>query len=407
VTMHAMERLAMHAMERLAMRIPGLDPKRALAEIKAAHNAGTLIKVADSIDPTKRVCYWPAPGGKHLFPVVSDDGAVITVLTEGMEVLTPTGRAVLCAPEVLEAVVDTLPANGGATPLPSGIHDIPSADYHNDPAPGPSLSSTIAKLIIQKSPLHAWTAHPKLNPNWEPTEKKTFDIGRAAHRAVLGKGDDYFAIPEGLLASNGAASTAAAKAFIEDARAAGQTPLKAVEVEQIEAMADVARRALSEMGIVLDPARSEMTALAEVEGVWCRAMVDNAPLDPRLPLLDFKTCEDASPAACRKAVENYGYDVQMSHYIETWEAACGERRDFLFIFQEKTAPHEIGVMRLLASPGHSEDWLEDAQGKIRHARETWANCLRTGIWPGVSAHDHGSRGQPLFPPALAGHRCPQ
>jgi hypothetical protein len=266
--------------------------------------------------------------------------------------------------------------------LTTGIHDIPAEEYHNDPAPAPSLSSTIAKLMIQRSPLHAWTAHPKLNPNWEPTEKRTFDIGRAAHRAVLGKGGDYVAIPEAIRASNGAASTKEAKAFIEEARAAGLTPLKAAEVDQIEAMATVSRRALTEMGIVLDTSRSEMAAIAEVEGVWCRAMVDNAPTDPRLPLMDFKTCEDASPQACRRSVENYGYDIQMAHYLATWEAACGEKRDFLFIFQEKTAPYEVSVMRLLSSPGHSEDWLEDAQEKIKHARETWADCLQSGIWPG-------------------------
>lgn len=266
--------------------------------------------------------------------------------------------------------------------LPAGIHDISAEHYHGDPAPAPSLSSSIAKLIISRSALHAWTAHPKLNPNWEPKESKTFDIGRAAHRAVLGKGGDYVAIPEGILASNGAASTKEAKAFIEQAREAGLTPLKEAEVAQIEAMAAVVRRALDDMGILLDPVRSEMTALAEVQGVWCRAMVDNAPSNPRMPLIDFKTCEDASPQSCRRSVENYGYDVQMAHYLETWEAACGEKRDFLFIFQEKTAPYEIGVMRLLAKPGHSEDWLEDAQEKIRHARGTWAECLRTDIWPG-------------------------
>lgn len=266
--------------------------------------------------------------------------------------------------------------------LSTGIHDLPADVYHGDPCPAPSLSSTIAKLLISRSPLHAWTASPKLNPDWEPTERKTFDIGRAAHRALLGKGDDYVAIPEAILASNGAASTKEAKSFIEEARAAGLTPLKAAEVEQIEAMAKVARKALADMSITLDPARSEMAAIAEVGGVWCRAMVDNAPADARLPLIDFKTCEDASPAAVRRSIETYGYDVQMAHYLETWHAASGERRDFLFIFQEKTAPYEVCVARLLASPGHSEDWLEDAQDKIRHARRLWAEGLRTGEWPG-------------------------
>ena len=266
--------------------------------------------------------------------------------------------------------------------LPAGIHDIPAEQYHADPCATPSLSSSLARLMINRSPLHAWTASPRLNPDWESTDRKTFDIGRAAHRAVLGKGGDYVAIPENLLASNGAASTKEAKAFIEDARASGLTPLKAVEVDQVGAMADIARVRLDEMGLAITPDRAELTAIAQIDGVWCRAMVDFAPADQRLPLVDFKTCEDASPEACRRSVESYGYDLQMAHYLAVWEAATGEKRSFLFVFQEKSPPHEIGVVRLLSSPGHSADWLEDGMQKAAFARETWGRCLAESQWPG-------------------------
>ena len=70
-----------------------------------------------------------------------------------------------------------------------------------------------------------------------------------------------------MLASNGAASTREAKAFIADARDAGQTPLKASEVEQIHAMPDKAAAKLVALQIDLDPARSEMVAIAQIEGV--------------------------------------------------------------------------------------------------------------------------------------------
>ena len=122
------------------------------------------------------------------------------------------------------------------TSLPTGIHQIAAEAYHADPAPAPSLSSTIAKVLLGQSPLHAWTASPRLNPAWEPKYSKTFDIGRAAHRETLGAGSDFCAIPDDILASNGAASTKAAKEFIESAREAGLTPLKSDEVTQIEAM---------------------------------------------------------------------------------------------------------------------------------------------------------------------------
>lgn len=263
-----------------------------------------------------------------------------------------------------------------------GIYDLDADTYHRDPAPEPSLSSTIAKLMLAQSPLHAWTACPRLNPAWEPVEKKIFDIGRAAHRAILGKGGDYVAIPEDLLASNGAASTKAAKEFIEQARMSGLTPLKAAEVDQIEAMREVAWNRMNSLGIDMNPARSEVSALAQIEGVWCRAMLDNAPLPPSDPIYDLKTCENAAPDACQRAVINYGYDVQAEHYRQVWNAATGEDRAFRFIFQEKSAPYEVCIIEL------GDDSLMMARKKIARAREMWGLCLRDNNWPGYPLGVH-------------------
>lgn len=257
-----------------------------------------------------------------------------------------------------------------------GIHRIEADAYHGDPAPAPSLSSTLAKLMLAQSPLHAWTASPRLNPDWEPNDSKTFDIGRAAHRAILGAGSDFVEIPEELLASNGAATTKAAKEFIAEARENGLTPLKAAEVAQIEDMRTRAALKLDKLGITLDPVRSEMAALAEIDGIWCRCMVDNAPVDPRQPLYDFKTTADASPEAATRAVMNYGYDLQAAHYLATWKAATGEDRSFRFIFQEKTAPFEVCVVEI------GSDSLMMAEKKAARAREMWRNCLERDDWPG-------------------------
>jgi hypothetical protein len=201
---------------------------------------------------------------------------------------------------------------------------IPSAEYHADPAPDASLSATLGKIVLAKTPLHAWYASPRLNPNWEPTVKKTFDLGRAAHRATLGFGDDYVSVPTELLAKNGAVSTTVAKEFVAQAREAGRTPLTADEVKQIEAMRIVAHARLAERGIVLNPDRSELSAVVQIDGVWCRAMFDNVDERAAGSIYDFKTCEDASPEACLRAITNYGYDVQEGHYRAVWKAVTGE-----------------------------------------------------------------------------------
>ncbi|WP_375272083.1 PD-(D/E)XK nuclease-like domain-containing protein [Sphingomonas sp.] len=271
---------------------------------------------------------------------------------------------------------------GEATTFRAGLHQMDAATYHGDPAPLPSLSSTIAKVITSKSPLHAWHACRRLNPDHVSVERKTFDMGTAAHRALLGVGEDYVAIPDEFLAANGAASTKEAKAFIADARATGRTPLKWDEVEQVEAMRSAAIAKLDSYGIRLDPARSEMAAFAEIDGIWCRALFDNAPADSRLPLYDYKTCEDASPEACLRSIVNYGYDVQAAHYLAVWKAVTGEDRAFTFIFQEKPAPHEVTLIRLSGS------FRDIGESRAARARRLWGECLTTNNWPGYPAGVH-------------------
>lgn len=263
-----------------------------------------------------------------------------------------------------------------------GILRITAEAYHADPCPQPSLSSSVARILLDQSPLHAWTACARLNPDYEPTDSKVFDFGRAAHRAVLGAGSDFIEIPSDLLATNGAASTKAAKDFVEQARADGLTPLKADDVAKIDAMrAKIAER-LAANQIELDPAQSEVVAVAQIDGIWCRAMIDNAPSDPRTPIYDFKTTTDASPEATMRAVMNYGYDIQAAHYLATWKAATGEDRVFRFIFQEKTAPYEVSVIEV----GH--DSMTMAGKKIARARAMWRNCLEADDWPGYPAGVH-------------------
>lgn len=264
----------------------------------------------------------------------------------------------------------------------TGLLNLTSEQYHADPAPKASLSATLGKLLLKQSPRHAWFASPRLNPNWEPKTSATFDVGRAAHRAVLGNGDEYVVIPEELLASNGATSTKAAKEWIAAQREAGRTPLKADVASDVEAMAVTCHLRLAEHGITLDPERSELCAVAEIDGVWCRAMFDNVPADPRADILDFKTCEDASPEACLRAVINYGYDFQAAHYRAVWKAVTGESRGFTFIFQEKDGPYEVCLIRLGGS------FEEIAERRAARARATWRKCITTNNWPAYPTGIH-------------------
>lgn len=271
-------------------------------------------------------------------------------------------------------------------PLAVGIHRLEPSIYHADQLlPEPTLSSSLAKVLLSQSPLHAWTCHPRLNPEYESRDSKVFAFGRAAHRAILGAGDDYAVYPPEVLDKRGNATTADAKAWEAEMRATGVTPIKQDDGDRIDAMASVMHRALKDVGLTVDPDRSELTALGIVEDVACRCLVDNAPIQTfrgRKVLLDLKTIEDASPESCIAAVERYAYDIQVAHYQDTWEAATGERRGWIFAFQEKSPPYEVGFVRLHDAPGDEADWLEDARSKANYARRQWAHCLSTGEWPG-------------------------
>jgi hypothetical protein len=127
--------------------------------------------------------------------------------------------------------------------LDIGLHDaILAEDYHADPA----LSSGIAKLLIDRSPAHAWTAHPSLNPAWEREVEDKFDIGTAAHRLLL-EGEDC--IVEGDYKDW---RSKEAKEFKEDARALNQIPLLIPQARRVREMVEKGRMQMDELHHDLD-----------------------------------------------------------------------------------------------------------------------------------------------------------
>jgi hypothetical protein len=68
---------------------------------------------------------------------------------------------------------------------------VSSADYFADPCPTPSLTQSLCKILIERSPQHAWIAHPRLNPQFEYDDDTKFDVGNIAHRLILGRGKDF------------------------------------------------------------------------------------------------------------------------------------------------------------------------------------------------------------------------
>lgn len=262
-----------------------------------------------------------------------------------------------------------------------GVYDLPAETYHRDPVVGGSLSNTGAKkLLTPNCPaiFKAW-----IDGRGEPETKKEFDFGRAAHRHVLSAGDDTVVIA-GDGADENAWRTKSDKARVAEVRAAGKTPVKPNQVEQIEEMA-AAIRANTTAAALLDPAsgKAEQTLVMRdpKTGVWCRALVDwlrHPEPAGRLLLVDYKTAAEVDPESIAKAIASYGYFKQGPWYMECAEqlGLSAVEPAFLFIFQRKTAPYLVTVTQL--TPEDVARGREAAAG----ARELYAWCRRTGRWPG-------------------------
>ena len=257
------------------------------------------------------------------------------------------------------------------TILPPGIHyGISPAVYHADPCETPSLSSSLVRKLLRESPAHAFASSPRLDPDCVPEFKDLFDVGTAAHTAVLSAGESIRVIPHDDW------RTKDARQQRDDARAEGYTPLLEKEAAEVLAMAAKVKTALKRIGlpeVFSDPSRAEVVAIAEVEGVQCRAMADYVGADGFL--YDLKTTTSAHYDAVTRTVESFGYHIQAAHYLDTFRAAGMALKGMRFVFVEKTRPHCVSVIAL------DEDFMDIGRSQTAHARDVWKECIRTGEWP--------------------------
>ena len=252
-----------------------------------------------------------------------------------------------------------------------GFYEIDEDAYHADPVPESSLSVSGAKILLD---CPARFKHYRENPK----QSKAFDYGHAAHAKVLGKGNPVVAIPDEILASNGATSTKAAKEFIAEARAAGQVPLKSEDVAQIDAMAaKILEHPIT--GFLFREGEAEQSAFWRDPDtqVMLRARTDWRTKwhDGRPVIVDYKTTANASPDAFRWDAGKFGYHQQDPWYREVFDALTGEEHLFLFVAQEKTAPYFVTVHE-----------LDDAAREIgaqrnRVARRLYLDCMTRDDWP--------------------------
>lgn len=258
-----------------------------------------------------------------------------------------------------------------------GVHpDMPEDVYHADPVPGGSLSSTGARKLLPPScpaKFRHWLDHGQ-------APKDAFDLGHAAHLKVLGTGADLVVVDAADWRTKAAKETRAA------AYAAGQVPLLEADHQRVANMAAAVKRHPI-AGPLLAPGSGQPEVSAfwvdQATGVWRRARYDflrhPAPGRRRI-IVDYKTCQSADPDHIQRAVHSYGYAQQGAQYIDGAVAlGLDETPVFVLVFQETEAPYLITVVQL------DPVALRIGRDLNRQALEIYAECQRTGEWPGYSS----------------------
>jgi hypothetical protein len=160
------------------------------------------------------------------------------------------------------------------------------------------------------------------------------------------------------------------------------------DMDALRPMDDAQARAMAESIMHHPAARAlleaadshEVSMLWEHDGVPCKARPD--ALVPSIgAVVDVKTTIDAGPDAFMRAIWNFGYHRQAAHYMPgvrslRWEY---DWEYYAIIALEKEPPYLVAVYEL------RDDAIAAGETQLAPLRQRWAECMRTGHWPGYPA----------------------
>lgn len=257
------------------------------------------------------------------------------------------------------------------------ILDVSEDEYHKDPCDVASLSQSIAHTLLTKSPLHAWTEHPKLGgAQLESDEEDSAALvaGKVIHKLLLGKGPDV-AI---LAADNWRLK--ASQEFKKAAIAAGKVPMLERVYDEIVASVETIKGNLALFGYELD-GQSEVSIEWDEQGehgpVRCRGRMDHVKFGTG-KIYDIKKILSAHPETCGRHSCDYGYFIQDAAYSSAFEKLRPEfagRVQVEYLFVEVEPPYAIYPAPL------DGELREIGRQYWERAVLVWERCLRRNEWP--------------------------
>lgn len=256
-----------------------------------------------------------------------------------------------------------------------GVYDVPEEVYHADPCPEPSLSASIAKLLLTTTPAHARLAHPRLNPAHVEDDAAKFDAGRAIHSAFL-TGVDVLSV-----VAADSWRTNAAKAARDQIRSNGRIPVLTDQYDRLMATLRLMQgkiEQLEDRPLPFTDGCAEQTLVWQEDGIWCRARLDWLR-DDREYVDDLKTVASANPGdgfgQFGRAVETLGHYVQDAFYRRGCRALFGIDPTFRFVAVELDGPG-------ITCCSLSEAYRAVGDAAVSRAINLWRDCLQRNDWPG-------------------------
>lgn len=259
--------------------------------------------------------------------------------------------------------------------IEAGIHlNMTAAEYFADCCPQPSLTQSVAKILLDRSPLHAWHAHPRLNPDWQPDDPTKFDVGNVAHKLMIGRGKDIVVLDKFDDWRKGDAKDARA-----EAQAAGKLAVLGKTFAKADRMVKAAREQLEvrAQGHLFRDGDGEAVLAWEDRGMWLRQMVDWLTPDRDI-FADYKTTDmSAAPFGLGRMMVNAGWPIQGAMGEWGLNKLVGfKRRRFLFVVQETEHPYCLSVVEM------SEAAMTMGRKQLNAAFSVWMRCVASNRWPG-------------------------
>jgi hypothetical protein len=270
--------------------------------------------------------------------------------------------------------------------------------YHQQCCDGPSVSSSGLRRIWNESPHHFWMTSD-LNENRLPPgdESPALALGKAAHALMLGEDnfDAMFAYVPGdaprrptatqikAFERDGkwsdAAKDGAAYWSEWDAKHAGKTMITEDMVEKVRRMA----ASLNDNPLAKEALTSALTEVSliwqdEATGVYLKSRIDVIPTNGA-DFSDLKTFAPRTKSvkrAVHQAVTDHSYDMQMAMgQMAAREVFGMDASECVLVMLQSTAPFCCVPVKL------DEDALYWGRVRIRHAINTFAECMKSGEWP--------------------------